>query len=116
MTMTFTVLRMLPALLVVACASAPPIKSASKEEISARTAAYSNCLIPYARQLDDRVSDARTIARSLVGACQPEHNSLLEASMRGTNDAVQRALRQQQPAMQEDHALIVVLQLRAAAR
>jgi hypothetical protein len=85
---------------------------ASDNEKQSAVAAYSNCLIPYAKRLDDGRSDAKTIAQAMRGACPKESASLYETSSRGENDAVKEMMRQHFGSLQDDLALKVVLDVR----
>jgi hypothetical protein len=99
--------------LLAACASqrvAQPLAPDSEKQ--AAVAAYSNCLIPYAKRLDDGRSDAKTIAQAMRGACPKESAALYETSSRGENDAVKEMMRQRFGSLQDDLALKVVLDVR----
>lgn len=85
---------------------------ASDVEKRSAVAAYSNCLIPYAKNLDDGRSDAKTIAQAMRGACPRESAALYETSSRGENDAVKEMMRQRFGSLQDDLALKVVLDVR----
>ena len=111
------ILALLCCSLLAGCAATPaPATPASKGEQAEATRQYMNCLIPYAKQMDDGRSDAQTIARAMAGACPPEFNTYLETITRGNNNYVTNELRAQGPAMQERSALNVVLQVRRASK
>jgi hypothetical protein len=99
------------------CASrqAAPVPASAFEKESALKD-YMNCLVPYAKRLDDGVSDARTIASGMVGACQQEFEYVFDTTTRADNGAVKQTLRHHQSQMQANTALTVVLSTRAAAR
>lgn len=86
--------------------------AASDAEKRATVVAYSNCLIPYAKNLDDGRSDAKTIAQAMRGACAKESAALYETSSRGENDAVKEMIRQRFGSLKDDLALKVVLDVR----
>lgn len=95
------------------CAAQPTTQpAASNVEKRAAVAAYSNCLIPYAKNLDDGRSDAKTIAQAMRGACAKESAALYETSSRGENDAVKEMMRQRFGSLKDDLALKVVLDVR----
>ncbi len=74
------------------------------------------CLVPYATRFDDRVSDAQTIARAMVGACPAEYNAFFDTITRNDNARVKRLLRERQSKIQSDIALEVVLDMRARSK
>lgn len=99
------------------CASQhPPRIEASPEEIQTRYRDYANCLVPRVKQIDDGISDARTIASGAVGACPQQWENFFRTLTLAENDAVKRTLRGKQTQMQIDMALTVVLQIRASTR
>lgn len=86
--------------------------AATEAEKRAAVAAYSNCLIPYAKRLDDGRSDAKTIAQAMRGACPKEIGAVYETASRGENNAVKEMMRQRFGSLQDDLALQVVLDVR----
>lgn len=100
-------------LILAGCVAPPPVlPHATKAEQQEATGAYMNCLVPYAKELDDGRSDAKTIAQAMRGSCQKEFESIIETSSRGENEAVQRMMRQQFQPLREEFALKVVLDVR----
>lgn len=92
------------------CASNPPAQlPASQAERQAATAAYMNCLIPYAKRLDDGRSDAKTIAQAMRGACGREVEAVYETASRGENEAVKQGIRHGMSSIEESTALQIVL-------
>lgn len=91
------------------CATSQPKEPpASQAERQAASAAYMNCLVPYAKRLDDGRSDAKTIAQAMRGACGREVEAVYETASRGENDAVKRGIRQGN-SIEESAALQVIL-------
>lgn len=89
---------------------APP--QATDAERQAAIGQYKNCLIPYAKRLDDGRSDAKTIAQAMRGACPTEMGSVYETMSRGENNAVKDMMRQRLGSIEESSALQVVLDVR----
>jgi len=95
------------------CAAPLPAEPhASDAEKRSAVAAYSNCLIPYAKRLDDGRSDAKTIAQAMRGACPREFGAVYETASRGENSAVKEMMRQRFGSLGDDLALKVVLDVR----
>lgn len=88
----------------------------SKEEITIAKGKYMMCLVPYAGRFDDGISDARTVASAMVGACPSEYNVLFDTLTRNDNAGVKQMLHEKRTSIQTDIALNVVLNLRARAR
>jgi hypothetical protein len=76
------------ALTVTACATAPPASDPEKLEANA---AFLDCLRVNARKLDDRRSDAATVARALRPLCSEAWHASQEVYIRQASPAVRRA-------------------------
>lgn len=99
-------------LLLTACANQEPRHAASQVEIKAAHQRYWKCLVPYARQYDDHVSDANTVAKAIAGACQEEFNYFAALIVQGDNDRVRYEIKRYYPEQRQGHALGVVLETR----
>lgn len=97
-----------------ACAAPQP--PASQNEIAVARGKYQMCLVPYAARFDDGLSDARTIANAMVGACPDQYNELFDTITRNDNGRVKRMLHERRSQAQSDIALEVVLDMRARRR
>lgn len=98
----------------VACASPATVKQkAPAAEIDAAMLRYKLCLSPYAPKLDDKTSDANTIAMAMVGLCDAEYEEIFEALTRTDNTAVKAKLHHEKPSIEQSMALEVVLRNRA---
>lgn len=76
--------------------------------------AYMNCLARIEPSIDDQVSDAATIARSLREACPEEFSRLLSIRLVGYTPNQQRMIEESAASIRLDIALDVVLKVRAA--
>lgn len=104
-------------LVISACATPATVKHAAPAaEIDAAMLRYKLCLAPYAPKLDDRTSDANTIALAMVGLCDREYEEMFEALTRADNGAVKAALHHDKPTIEQSLALEVVLRNRAKAQ
>jgi hypothetical protein len=61
----------------------PPVPPATAEERQAAHRAVTECTIARVRELDDRVSDATTIARAVASSCLPQRQYMREVEARG---------------------------------
>lgn len=71
------------ALIFAGCQSLPP--PASEAERDESMAKLGGCLRAAAAQLDDHVSDARSVGIAVGGACNPQFQASLEVAARGMN-------------------------------
>lgn len=95
------------------CATSQPVEPpASEAERDAAVVAYMNCLIPFAKKLDDGRSDAKTIAQAMRGACSREVGTVYETMSRGENNAVKLGMWQGMSSIEESSAVQVVLATR----
>jgi hypothetical protein len=100
------------ALLTLACsyvAGAVAQTTASDAEKKGTVEAYMNCLVPYAKRLDDGRSDAQTIAKAMSGACSKESEAVGEILSRGESEDVKARVRKGLRSIEEHAALQVVL-------
>jgi len=92
-----------------------PRSSINPVEENGLSEAYLLCLIRAAIRIDDRVSDATTIARAILPACSTERRNLQDLYTRGMSDEAQIVYRQRihdHPEIDLEAATAIVAQLR----
>lgn len=102
-----------------ACESTPPRVSNSELAVQQRQATHDfiKCAITHERELDDRVSDASTVAFALTNRCIVEYNSVTDVGLVTTDRHLLLMWKQSRtsPQKQIEASLDIVLSIRSGA-
>jgi hypothetical protein len=113
---TMTKAFLLCCVLVSAGYAAPPQQAsspvASEEDKGASSRAMSRCLVKATVRIDDRVSDARTIAGAAQQACKIEADRFYQLQLQGQPDLQVQMLKESVPMTLDQMAVDIVLLVR----